>query len=278
MEHLTENGKGGTGTGGLRVTESGVAAVVDGTSGPVGEVIDTSVAEFAAQACHFGVAPPFGSFVKVVQPERTVYAVVYAIHSGSLEPGGRPVMRGRDGMRDAAIFRENPDLEQLLRTEFAALAIGFAESGPGASGVGERGYDQRGDNQRGYDQRGYDQRGYDQRGYDQRGYDGGSRAGGLARSGLLRSYLPPSPPPLHWSVQPCSLAEVVRLTERLDYFRTILASSQAPVDALLAANVRVARAVRADEPLFAVRAGRELATLLKYDYPRLTAILRALAD
>src|SRR5262245_58969537 len=94
---------------------------------PIGEVVDTSVADFIAQACQLNVAPPFGGFVKVTAPERTIYAVVYAIHTGGLEPGSRPVMRGGDGMRDKAIFDQNPDLEQLLRTEFSALIIGHQE-------------------------------------------------------------------------------------------------------------------------------------------------------
>ena len=34
--------------------------------------------------------------VRVTVPERTIYGVVYAIHSGSLEPGGRPVLRGAE--------------------------------------------------------------------------------------------------------------------------------------------------------------------------------------
>ena len=193
-------------------------------AGPVGEIIDTSVAQFAAQACSFGVAPPFGGFVKVLLPERAIYGLVYAIHSGSLEPGGRPVIRGRDGLRDAEIYRTNPDLEQVLRTEFAALVVGFEEDG------------------------------------------------------RWRAYLPPSPPPLHWSVYECSAVDTARLTDGLDYFRTVLAAPDVPADALLAANVRLARDARSGDHLFAVRAGRELATLLKHDYPRLTAILRTLSD
>lgn len=193
-------------------------------AGPAGEVVDTSVAELTAQACQFGVAPPFGSFVKVAAPERTVYGVVYAIHSGSLEPGGRPVLRGRDGVRDRAIYDQNPDLEQLLRTEFSALVVGYEEQG------------------------------------------------------ALRLYLPPVPPPLHWSVWACDPAETARLAARLDYFRTILSASQVPADALLAANIRIVASAPEAAPDLRVRAGRELATLLKHDYPRLLAILRALAD
>jgi len=56
------------------------------------------------------------------------------------------------------------------------------------------------------------------------------------------------------------------------------ASRQVPVDALLAANVRLAREARPSDPGFTLQAGRELATLLKHDYPRLTSILRSLVD
>ncbi len=193
-------------------------------SAPIAEIIDTSVADFTAQACKLEEAPPFGGFVKVTTPDHTVYAVVFAIHTGGLEPGARPVLRGRDGMRDQEIFDANPDLGQLLRTEIRALIVGFQEGG------------------------------------------------------RLRSYLPPKPPPLHWSVVECDPSETVRLTTRLDYFRTILSASEAPVDALLAANVRLAGAAHPDESAFRLRAGRELATLLKHDYPRLTSVLRALVD
>src|SRR4051795_3555774 len=122
------NGGNGLGrrplVGGASIAGSVTGAVV---GAPIGEIVDTSVAEFSAQACELNKAPPFGGFVKVSVPDRIVYGVVYAIHTGSLEPGGRAVLRGRDGMRDGEIFDQNPDLEQLLRTEFSALVIGHAE-------------------------------------------------------------------------------------------------------------------------------------------------------
>jgi hypothetical protein len=224
----SRNGENGVGRlpGGRAIRPASVAAgaLFDDTErDPIGEIVDTSVANFTAQACKLEVAPPFGGFVRVKAPERTIYGVVFAIHTGSLEPGGRPVLRGRDGMRDRAIFEQNPDLEHLLRTEFSALIIGYQDGS------------------------------------------------------ALRTYLPPNPPLLHWSVVECDQAEIARLTQRLDYFRTILSATDAPVDALLAANIRIADAA-SNDPQFRLTAGRELATLLKHDYPRLTAILRALVD
>ena len=223
MESL--NGGNGLGRQPARAPLSATRIAVGmATDAPIGEIVDTSVASFTAQACKLEEAPPFGGFVKVTVPERTIYGVVYAIHTGGLEPGSRPVLRGRDGMRDTAIFDQNPDLEQLLCTEFSALVVGHQEGG------------------------------------------------------ALRTYLPPSPPRLHWSVMECDQPEIASLTQRLDYFRTILSASEAPVDALLAANIRLAGAASPNDSAFRIRAGRELATLLKHDYPRLTAILRALVD
>jgi hypothetical protein len=101
---------------------------------------------------------------------------------------------------------------------------------------------------------------------------------GYRAGGVLRQHLPPTPPPLHYSVYQCSSAEVIAFTERLDYLRTLLAVSGLTADELVAASVRLAAAAR--EPTsgdaFLLRVGRELALLLRDDYDRLTAILRRL--
>lgn len=189
---------------------------------PIGEIIQTSTTSFVAQCCELGQAPPFGGLVRVSCPTGAVFGLVYRITTGGLEPGSLAVMRGRSGVRDEAIFRENPDLLAVLRTEFAALIVGFRADGQ------------------------------------------------------IRQYLPPQPPPLHWSVYVCDDREVVELSSALDYFRTVLAAGEGPVDELLAAHVRQAAAARPSDEreAFRIRAGRELARLLSRDYERLTAILR----
>jgi hypothetical protein len=80
-----------------------------------------------AQACELEVAPPFGSLVRVEAPPGRVYGLVSDIRTGGLEPGSQAIMRGRAGVRDAAIFQENPDLQSVLRTEFSVLLVGFKE-------------------------------------------------------------------------------------------------------------------------------------------------------
>ncbi len=97
---------------------------------------------------------------------------------------------------------------------------------------------------------------------------------GFSRGGTYCQYLPDHPPRLHYSVHPVPSAEVRQFTDLgLDYLGTLLNALDLPVDELIAANVRFTAAARG-EPGFANRAGRELAQLLRADYPRLTTILR----
>jgi hypothetical protein len=192
------------------------------TESPIGEIVETSTTEFLAQACELGRAPAFGSLVRVACPPGDVFGLVYRVRTGGLEPGAQAVMRGRDGVRDEAIYRENPDLRMVLRTDFAALIVGFCQGGE------------------------------------------------------LKQYLPPQPPPLHWSVHECGLPDLVLFTNDLSYLRRVLAVTDVPADELAAANLRLARAARSYDESFSLRAGRELARLLTADYDRLSAILRAL--
>lgn len=195
----------------------------------IGEIIESSTTSFTAGAYALLEAPPFGSLVRAQARERdaAVYGLVYEIRTGSKEPGGRASVRGRSytgrTIYDAEIYREHPDLEEVLQTEFSAITIGFLEYGH------------------------------------------------------RFQYLPPQPPPVHYSVYPCDESELAEFTEQLDFFRTVLFAYQVPSDELLAASIRAAARARVrsggDRP-YLVRAGRELASLLKDDYDRLSAMLR----
>ncbi|MGQ9550216.1 MAG: HAS-barrel domain-containing protein [Roseiflexus sp.] len=90
----------------------------------------------------------------------------------------------------------------------------------------------------------------------------------------IRQFLPPQPPPVHYSVYECDGNEVARFNQALDYFRTVLLTPHIPGDEVLAAAIRAAARTAADQHAFLVRSGREIASLLKDDYDRLMAILR----
>ncbi|HWP29634.1 MAG TPA: hypothetical protein VFB73_13625 [Chloroflexota bacterium] len=91
----------------------------------VGEIIEATSHAFVAQSVRLHQAPPFGSLVRVPVADTDLYAVVAETRTASLEASGRPIARGYADIVDAAIYRENPDLEHVLRTEFRALLVGF---------------------------------------------------------------------------------------------------------------------------------------------------------
>ncbi len=192
----------------------------------IGEVIESSTTRFTAGAYELLAAPPFGSLVRAQTRSAgiAVYGLVYEIRTGSKEPGGRAMMRGRTysgrNLYDAEIYHEHPDLAEVLQTEFSAITVGYCER--------DRRY----------------------------------------------QYLPPHPPPVHYSVYPCDDAELGGFCESSDFFRSVLFAAQIPSDELLSAAIRATARARPDSRDYLVYAGRELASLLKDDYDRLTAILR----
>lgn len=193
----------------------------------IAEIIEANTVGFTAGAYELLTAPPFGTLVRAQAREasQAVYGLTYDIRTGSKEPGGRALVRGRTytgrELFDAEIYQEHPDLAEVLQTEFSALTVGFTE--------GRR----------------------------------------------VFQYLPPHPPPVHYSVYACSEPELQLFTESYDFFRTVLFASHIPNDELLAAVIRQAAQARGSQQReYLVQAGREVASLLKDDYDRLTALLR----
>ena len=94
----------------------------------VGEVIEASTTEFTAQCYELYQSPPLGSLVKTQDLPAELYGIVYNVSTTSLEPGRRPIARGKDETDEAAIYRASPQLSKLLRTEFNALVVGYREN------------------------------------------------------------------------------------------------------------------------------------------------------
>ena len=91
----------------------------------VGEVTQASTTEFTAQCYELYQSPPLGSLVKTRDSELELYGVVYHATTTSIEPGRRPIARGKDEASEEEIYRSSPQLEKLLRTEFSALVVGY---------------------------------------------------------------------------------------------------------------------------------------------------------
>jgi hypothetical protein len=160
-----------------------------------------------------GVLPP-------AVPDGTLYALVCSAATGSSEPGRRPTAYGLD---EAQLRAEQPQIFDLLATEFAALPIGYV------------------------------------------------------RNGRFQRGLPPRPPRLHAFVWDCSPAEIQALTETPDFLRPLLAvRGEVATDELIAACLRGVYETRNRDFDFLVRAGKELALLLRDEPERLTALLQRL--
>ena len=101
----------------------------DIASSKIAEVIETSSNGFTVQCYDLNEAPPLGALVKTSVDGTTLYAVVAYVSTSSLEPGRKPVARGRDEQTEDAIFKANPQLEKLMRCEVDAIIVGHELEG-----------------------------------------------------------------------------------------------------------------------------------------------------
>ena len=90
----------------------------------MGEVIEASTAEFVVECYELYDAPPLGSLVKTSDGDVEIYGVVYNASTESMDPGRKPIARGKDVKDEGDIYRSSPQLSVLFRTTFSALVIG----------------------------------------------------------------------------------------------------------------------------------------------------------
>ena len=93
----------------------------------VGEVIAASTTDFVAQCYELYQSPPLGSLVKTRDQDVELYGIVYNATTTSLEPGRRPIARGKDEATEEEVYRTSPQLLKLLRSEFSALVVGHRQ-------------------------------------------------------------------------------------------------------------------------------------------------------
>jgi len=101
-----------------------------------------------------------------------------------------------------------------------------------------------------------------------------------SQDGDVLQRIPPRPPGALQRIYACSDEEVREALKRRDYFRNVLNSPNVPTDELLAASLREAARCQlpGEREPYMLAAGRELASLLAVDLPRLDAILRRIAQ
>lgn len=102
---------------------------------------------------------------------------------------------------------------------------------------------------------------------------------GYRRGATVVQRVPSAPPPVHYSVEPCTEAELCQFGTEFGYLRMLLQATQLPVDELVAATIRqIAEAHGVDARQYAVRAGRELTVVLREDFERLRHIVSRIRD
>jgi len=87
------------------------------------EVIEASTARFIAQCYELYGLPPLGGLVRTGD----IYGVVCHAETAGMEPGRRPIARGKDETTEAAVYDASPQLLKLLRSEFTATVVGYQD-------------------------------------------------------------------------------------------------------------------------------------------------------
>jgi hypothetical protein len=95
------------------------------TDKKIAEVIEASTTQFTAQCYELYEVPPLGSLVKTGD----IYGIVAFAETEGMEPGRKPVARGKDEATEKAVYESSPQLKKLLRSEFTAAVVGYCKDG-----------------------------------------------------------------------------------------------------------------------------------------------------
>jgi hypothetical protein len=88
-----------------------------GTTSKIAEVIQAETARYVAQCYELYDLPPLGALVRTGD----IYGFVAGAGTAGLEPGRRPIARGRDETSEEAVYATSPQLSKLLRSEFTVI-------------------------------------------------------------------------------------------------------------------------------------------------------------
>jgi hypothetical protein len=98
---------------------------VDPDPSRLGEIVEASTSAWRSVAPRTFSAPAFGSFVKTTDGSRTTYGVVSHVEHSSVDPARKAIPLGRSWDE---LEREQPQVLDLLTTEFEAICVAFAEA------------------------------------------------------------------------------------------------------------------------------------------------------
>lgn len=88
------------------------------------EVMESSLQTFVAQCWDWDKMPQFGSLVTVEDGKRTIFALVYQIQTGSMDPVRYPFPYKKTHQE---LLAEQPQIFEFLKTTFSCIALGYSE-------------------------------------------------------------------------------------------------------------------------------------------------------
>jgi hypothetical protein len=102
-----------------------VRSINSEVSPKIAEVIEASIVEFTAQCYELYEVPPLGSLVRTGD----IYGIVSNAETVGMEPGRKPIARGKDEATEEAVYESSPQLSKLLKSQFTAVVVGYKKDG-----------------------------------------------------------------------------------------------------------------------------------------------------
>lgn len=90
------------------------------------EIMESSLQTFVAQCWEWDKTPQFGSLVTVEDGKRTIFALVYQIQTGSMDPVRYPFPYKKT---HEELLAEQPQIFEFLKTTFICISLGYLEKG-----------------------------------------------------------------------------------------------------------------------------------------------------
>ena len=91
----------------------------------IGEIIEVSSRSAIAQSYELYDFPPIGSVVKCGDDAEDIYGVITNIETSSIDPGRRPNPKGPGFAEVNELYKSNPEITHLMKTEFNIVFLGY---------------------------------------------------------------------------------------------------------------------------------------------------------
>ena len=91
----------------------------------IGEIIEVSSRSAIAQSYELYDCPPIGSVVKCGDDAEDIYGVITNIETRSIDPGRRPNPKGPGFAEVNELYKSNPEITHLMKTEFNIVFLGY---------------------------------------------------------------------------------------------------------------------------------------------------------